>query len=598
MPSTKRPLLIVCVLSLLLLSMFTARTAISDTFKIFREGIVRDLKGIAEKQAGSVREYMENEKRNIKVAAYDLHHYYAKSDYSKALEYLDSIKNIYHYKEVFIANTAGNVVLSTEVYDTGTDVFSSDIDINETNILARQYYQKAVSGETYVSDIIGSTIPIKNEDGQMELGVPTMFISTPILNEDDRVLGVLVFRVDISQINKLVFHMNATKSGDVYLINKEGYMITECRFTDALEIVGHIEKRAALELRVVNPETNNLTLSAKNCIAGGEGTNARGYGYIDYRGRRVLGYWVWIEEYNWGVIAEIDLAEACLGIRKYFQLTSIKNLRGFMRQQINFIKNRMDKYKNNAQSIARKPQSLQYTKGVSSIDEYVTASNYIEFLKGEYDYKGVFICNSEGIVKLSTEKRMLGKDISKEDYFVNAKEKDAYVTGIRLANAFTSNEAVRAKREVPTMLVSAKIKNGTDDFAGMVVLRINLEEFNEFMHCSEIGESGEMYLVNSDGFFVTESRFAFWLKRKGIIKNRTVLELKGINPKTGKLTEGIEACKGGEGYCKSEYYDYRGVLVLGTWDWIPEYEWGIVVEIDLEESFNKSSSFWGIKQYF
>jgi hypothetical protein len=96
---------------------------------------------------------------------------------------------------------------------------------------------------------------------------------------------------------------------------------------------------------------------------------------------------------------------------------------------------------------------------------------------------------------------------------------------------------------------------------------------------------------------LTESRFTDALQQ-GMIEERTALELKGINPKTGSLTKGIEACKSGEGFSESEYYDYRGVLVLGTWDWIPEYEWGIIVEIDLEESFHKSASFMGIKQYF
>ncbi len=60
MSNTKKPLLVVCVLSLLLLSMFTARTAISDTFKIFREGIVRDLQGIAEKQAEAIKDLLMN----------------------------------------------------------------------------------------------------------------------------------------------------------------------------------------------------------------------------------------------------------------------------------------------------------------------------------------------------------------------------------------------------------------------------------------------------------------------------------------------------------------------------------------------------------
>ena len=223
MSNTKKPLLIISILSLLLLSMFTARTAFPDTFKIFREGIVRDLKGIAEKQAGVIREYVENQKQNIKIAAYDLHNYYAKSDYSKALEYLVSVQNIYHYKEVFVVNTAGNVVLSTEIDHIGTDMFSSEA----TTVFSRQYFKKAMDGETFVSGIAGSVIPIKNEEGQLELGMPTMFISTPILSAEAQVLGVLVFRIDIEQINSLVFRMNATKSGDIYLINRDGYMLTE-----------------------------------------------------------------------------------------------------------------------------------------------------------------------------------------------------------------------------------------------------------------------------------------------------------------------------------------------------------------------------------
>ncbi len=593
--NTRKSLLVVCVLSLMLVSVFTARNANSDTFKIFREGIVRDLKGIAEKQADVIREYLENEKQNIKVAAYDLHNYYAKSDYSKALEYLVSVQDIYHYKEVFVANTAGNVALSTEIDHIGTDMFSSEAG---ATVFSRQFFKKARSGETFVSDVTGSVIPIKNEDGQLELGMPTMFISTPILSEDAQVLGVLVFRIDIEQINSLMFHMIATKSGDVYLINKDGYMLTESRFTDSLEVVGHIEKRTTLELRVVNPDTNSLTLSAKKCITGGDEAKHSGYGYADYRNRRVLGYWVWMEEYNWGVIVEIDLAEACHDIREYFQFTSIKNLRGFMRQQVGFIKDRMNKYKNNALSIAHKPQTFQYTKGVSSIDEYVTATSYLEFLRDEYNYKDIFICNAEGAVKLSTEKKMLGKDVSNEDYFIKAKEDNVFTTDIRLAKAYTSKEAVKTNREVPTMLVSAKIENSSVDFAGVVVLRVNLEEFNKFMLGSQIGRTEEVYLVNKDGVLVTESRFAFSLKRKGIIKERTTLELKGVVPETGELTKSIESCKNGEGYCKSEYLDYRGVLVLGAWDWIPEYDWGIIVEIDLEESFQKSSSFWGIKQYY
>jgi hypothetical protein len=37
---------------------------------------------------------LKNEKKNIRVAAYDLHRYYATSDYLKALEYIVSVRKI------------------------------------------------------------------------------------------------------------------------------------------------------------------------------------------------------------------------------------------------------------------------------------------------------------------------------------------------------------------------------------------------------------------------------------------------------------------------------------------------------------------------
>ena len=53
----------------------------------------------------------------------------------------------------------------------------------------------------------------------------------------------------------------------------------------------------------------------------------------------------------------------------------------------------------------------------------------------------------------------------------------------------------------------------------------------------QLGKSGEVYLVNKDGVFVTESRFAHWLKRKGMIKERTTLELKGDCSRNRKINK-------------------------------------------------------------
>jgi C4-dicarboxylate-specific signal transduction histidine kinase len=582
----------IAVFALFLLFTGITKVAFSDTLSIIREGIGRDLQGITRKQAEIITAWMDTRKKDIRVTANNLPAYRAsvirekmEPDFSKPLEYLTFLKNIYHYKEVFVVNPSGTIIVSTDKDNIGKDVSSA------------QYFQESIKGKTFLSDIMPSTAPIENEFGELELGLPTMFVSTQVTSEKMDVLGVLVFRLDVNELIKLIIPMKATETGEIYLINKDGYMLTSSRFTADLKENGLIKKRTTLELKVANPKTGNLTQAVQQCLKGMEGYNDTGY--IDYRGTSVLGYWMWLPYLNWGLIAEIDIDEACNEVRKLFQETTIKNLRGFMHRQVNLLRMRMGGHKNNAMAIASKPQTLHYIKGVTSVEEFVNALNYLEFIRDEYGYKGIFICDSAGIVKLSTEKNLVNMNFSGEDYFVEAKKRGVFVSDVKLSTTPILNEFGKVERNVPTLFVSSVVKDSAGSFAGMVVLRIDIMELNKLMQSTEIGESGETYLINSEGVLLTESRFVIELKRKEMIKTRTALELKGINPKSGRLTMGIAEClSGSEGYDVTGYPDYRGVTVIGTWCWIPEYEWGVIVEIDLDEAFRKSSSFWGIKQYF
>ncbi|NUO09520.1 MAG: cache domain-containing protein [Candidatus Brocadia sp.] len=580
-----------CV-SLFLLSLFSVKTVFPDTLSIIREGIVRDLQGITRKQAEIVTAWMDARKKDIKVTAHNLPVYRSsviredkELDFSKPLEYLDFIKNMYRYKEVFIANPTGTIIISTDKNNIGKDVS------------AAQYFQEAMKGKTFFSDIMPSTTPIENEFGELELGLPTMFVSTSVNNEKMEILGILVYKLDVNELTKLIMPMKATETGEVYLINKDGFMLTMSRFTENLKESGNIKKRTPLELKVANPKTGNLTLAVQQCLKGGEGYNDSGY--LDYRGTSVIGSWMWLPYLNWGLITEIDIDEACNEVRRFFQDTTIKNLRGLMHRQIDLVKMCMEGHKNNAKAVARKPQTIHYTNGVGSVDEFVNALNYLEFIRDEYGYKGIFICDSSGIVKLATEKNLVGMNVSGEDFFVEAKKHGVFVSDVMPATTPILNEFGKVERNIPTLFVSSVIHEINGAFAGVLVLRVDTMELNKLMQGIEIGESGEAYLINSDGVLITESRFVIELKRNGMIKDRTALELKGINPKTGRLTKGIVECLSGTGgYDVTGYPDYRGVPVLGTWCWIPEYEWGMIVEIDLDEAFRKSSAFWGIKQYF
>ncbi|MBI5677797.1 MAG: cache domain-containing protein, partial [Planctomycetes bacterium] len=377
MSKTTKSIIATFIITISLLSLFTAETAFPDTFGIIREGIGRDLQGITRKQAEIITAWVDARKKDIRVTANNLPAYRSsvirddkEPDFTRPLEYLVFLKNIYHYKEVFIVNPTGTIIVSTDKNYIGKDVSSS------------QYFQEAIKGKTFISDIMPSTVPIENEFGELELGLPTMFVSTQVTNEKMDVLGVLVFRLDVNELIKLIIPMKATETGEVYLINKEGYMLTSSRYTAELKGDGLIKKRTTLELKVANPKTGNLTQAVQQCLKGMEGYNDTGY--LDYRGTSVIGYWMWLPYLNWGLIAEIDIDEACNEVRKFFQDTTIKNLRGLMHRQVELVKMRMEGHKNNAAAIARKPQTIHFAKGVASVDEFVTALNYLEFIRDEY----------------------------------------------------------------------------------------------------------------------------------------------------------------------------------------------------------------------
>lgn len=151
-----------------------------------------------------------------------------------------------------------------------------------------------------------------------------------------------------------------------------------------------------------------------------------------------------------------------------------------------------------------------------------------------------------------------------------------------------------------TMLVCAPVTNGA-----ILCMRSRPEyEFTELFHLSRIGESGEVYAIDSNAMMISQSRFDDSLKKVGLIPDRpnvnSILNIAARMP-AGNLMEGYrddkvqkerpltyaagELLQGRSGTNSIGYNDYRGVPVIGAWQWHDEYEIGIIVEIDVDEAF-------------
>ncbi|MEK6728074.1 MAG: methyl-accepting chemotaxis protein [Candidatus Omnitrophota bacterium] len=110
---------------------------------------------------------------------------------------------------------------------------------------------------------------------------------------------------------------------------------------------------------------------------------------------------------------------------------------------------------------------------------------------------------------------------------------------------------------------------------GVVMVKTKVEVLNKVTtNRKGMGETGEVYIVNKDGFMITESRFI----KDAILKQKVDTEPVRLFQREKKVMTGV-------------YPDYRGVPVLGAsmGDELAEefgyLGWTILAEIDAQEAF-------------
>ena len=179
----------------------------------------------------------------------------------------------------------------------------------------------------------------------------------------------------------------------------------------------------------------------------------------------------------------------------------------------------------------------------------------------------VFVLDSKGKIVTSSYKDRIGLDRSGDTYFYKAKLmsfiKDAYFSE-------TSKEE--------TLSFSSPIKDGqTGEFLGVVASKVTMDGVNEITtDRTGLGDTGDIYIVNKDGYMITPSRFF----ENGFLK------LKISTEGARKCFEDVKkfGAKVHE-HSPSIYEDYRGIMVLGTHDHLGEMNWCLIAEIDKLEAF-------------
>jgi serine phosphatase RsbU (regulator of sigma subunit)/ABC-type amino acid transport substrate-binding protein len=98
------------------------------------------------------------------------------------------------------------------------------------------------------------------------------------------------------------------ETGETYVINDKAQLISQSRFDDELRELGLLKKGQHSFLNIKIAYNNKLTLAAQQLLKGEDGYSVEAY--RDYRGIPVFGAWKWDHELHYGLITEVDEAEA------------------------------------------------------------------------------------------------------------------------------------------------------------------------------------------------------------------------------------------------------------------------------------------------
>lgn len=167
------------------------------------------------------------------------------------------------------------------------------------------------------------------------------------------------------------------------------------------------------------------------------------------------------------------------------------------------------------------------------------------------------MCPIHGIIIASNDDKQEGKYRDAELYFIEGRS-DTYVQGVYYSTAL----------QEPAMTISTPIKDTQGNLIAVLAGRLDLGELSTIISLQTgMSQTEDTYLVNASNFFVTEPRFG-----------------QDYALKKAARTEGVEAALSGNdgvGY----YDDYRGVPIIGAYNWLPKYNLVILTEVDVSEAF-------------
>jgi methyl-accepting chemotaxis protein len=211
------------------------------------------------------------------------------------------------------------------------------------------------------------------------------------------------------------------------------------------------------------------------------------------------------------------------------------------------------------------------SEGIMSMDPESAREVLQMYGAGWGIWETIFLSGPDGVTIATSDDTEA--DLSDRDYFQKAIKGSPAVSDA-LISAFSGNVAV--------VFASPVITNG--QVVGVVAGTVPMTTLADLMSAAQVGNTGEVYLVNHASYAVTKLRFEEQLKRDGRIQERTELEFR---VDTDAVREALAGKKGSD-----EYVDYRDKQVVGGYAPVQagDRTWAIIAKEDCDEAYAAANS--------
>jgi len=191
------------------------------------------------------------------------------------------------YSAMQVMTAVEDTILNVAIWDEDNKLITSNNDDQRSSFYSEMtdLLREGID-QTYAGDIIQDVLT----------GEPVQIVTTPIITSfESQPKGVFAIFFSAKNIFAITEQtMGLGQTGEVYIINEDGYMITPSRFSESAIFRQHIDH-----------DTINKTADSSDY----ENTGMANV-YDNYQGSKVIGAHTLISDVNWTVFAEKSITEA------------------------------------------------------------------------------------------------------------------------------------------------------------------------------------------------------------------------------------------------------------------------------------------------